>query len=345
MQQTFLGAWTALRAGADVRDPRAWLFRIAHNAALNTARQARHGHDELQESLPSTDDVPAELERRLTIRSVFARLGTMPERQRDALVRTTFAGDSRAEIAHDLALSEGAVRQLVHRGRATVRRAAAAITPLPLLSWSMRAGAPSAPISGRIAELTSCGDSTGLCAGLAKAATVAVAATVLAGGSGALHRAGTDRPEAGRTAKSAVSAGVDLRGHPLAVVPTRTRESPRRHIGSGHGPASSGQSGAARKSPSPSASPDGGSDGVSHPPRNGLGRGGGGNRSDGAPLERDISSTPDSGPSSDSGERGTSTTESGPSSSGESSGSGSGGSDSGGPGDGAEPASPDDPPH
>src|SRR5438132_12997839 len=63
VQQTFLGAWTALRAGADVRDPRAWLFRIAHNAALNTARQARHGHDELQESLPSTDDVPAELER------------------------------------------------------------------------------------------------------------------------------------------------------------------------------------------------------------------------------------------------------------------------------------------
>ena len=40
LQATFVRAWQALRAGTEVRDLRPWLYRIAHNQALNTLRAA-----------------------------------------------------------------------------------------------------------------------------------------------------------------------------------------------------------------------------------------------------------------------------------------------------------------
>jgi DNA-directed RNA polymerase specialized sigma24 family protein len=39
LQQTFLQAWVALRSGREVRDARAWLFRIAHNVVISSVRQ------------------------------------------------------------------------------------------------------------------------------------------------------------------------------------------------------------------------------------------------------------------------------------------------------------------
>src|SRR6201990_2862542 len=38
LQQAFLAAWSALQRGDDVRDLRAWLYRIVHNTALNQLR-------------------------------------------------------------------------------------------------------------------------------------------------------------------------------------------------------------------------------------------------------------------------------------------------------------------
>src|SRR6476661_4764387 len=38
VQQALLKAWLALREGTVVRDARPWLFRIAHNTAVNAAR-------------------------------------------------------------------------------------------------------------------------------------------------------------------------------------------------------------------------------------------------------------------------------------------------------------------
>ncbi len=40
LQASFVRAWQALHAGTDVRDLRPWLYRIAHNQALNTLRAA-----------------------------------------------------------------------------------------------------------------------------------------------------------------------------------------------------------------------------------------------------------------------------------------------------------------
>src|SRR5947199_8595582 len=41
LQQALLHAWTALAAGAEVRDPKSWLFRIVHNVAVSDSRRAR----------------------------------------------------------------------------------------------------------------------------------------------------------------------------------------------------------------------------------------------------------------------------------------------------------------
>ncbi len=38
LQQAFLQAWIALSRGAEVRELRAWLYRIVHNVAVNAMR-------------------------------------------------------------------------------------------------------------------------------------------------------------------------------------------------------------------------------------------------------------------------------------------------------------------
>src|SRR4051812_33278206 len=38
LQQAFIAAWTAIRCGDEVRELRAWLYRIVHNTALNQLR-------------------------------------------------------------------------------------------------------------------------------------------------------------------------------------------------------------------------------------------------------------------------------------------------------------------
>src|SRR5688572_15480305 len=40
VQQAFLNTWQALQRGTEVRDLRAWLYRVTHNAALNSLRKS-----------------------------------------------------------------------------------------------------------------------------------------------------------------------------------------------------------------------------------------------------------------------------------------------------------------
>jgi RNA polymerase sigma factor (sigma-70 family) len=52
-------------------------------------------------------------------------VGTLPERERIALIRTVVEGDSAADVAKDLGVSPDRVYTLVHNGSARVRRRAA----------------------------------------------------------------------------------------------------------------------------------------------------------------------------------------------------------------------------
>jgi RNA polymerase sigma factor (sigma-70 family) len=174
VQQSFISAWRALERGDAVADLHAWLMRIARNTALNALRVSGYDYDELRDSLRGSEAPQSELERRDVVRQTLAGLAALPERQRDALMRSALEGASHAEIAQALGLSEGATRQLVMRARATMRSTATAVTPGPLIAWVASSGRDgSGEIVQRIAELTA-GGGAGAGALLAKAGVVTV---------------------------------------------------------------------------------------------------------------------------------------------------------------------------
>jgi RNA polymerase sigma factor (sigma-70 family) len=180
VQQAFISAWSALRDGTEVGDLRPWLYRITRNAALDAVKRAGYDYHELSDALRLTPAPETVLERRAVMRQTLAGVAVLPANQRQALLRTVVEGHSRADIARDMHLSEGAVRQLVHRARTALRSAATALTPAPLLGWASSFGGPDGPIGGRIAELAAGGGAAGGAGVVAKTGTAIVVAGVLA---------------------------------------------------------------------------------------------------------------------------------------------------------------------
>jgi RNA polymerase sigma factor (sigma-70 family) len=170
-QQALLSAQQALRRNGAPERFEPWLNRIAVNAAL---KQLQRTPDELplDEDRVNGVEQPADrLERRQRLQDTIGAIGALPDRQRRALVLRELEGRSHDEIARDLGLTAGAVRQLIHRARSSVRSAATALTPYGFL---LRLSAdPEA--STRTAEIVAGG-------GAAAFAAKTVAAGLVAGG-------------------------------------------------------------------------------------------------------------------------------------------------------------------
>lgn len=187
VQQALLQAWLALRDGTEVRDVRAWLFQITHNTALNTLRRSRYDYLELSESLVGAEAPDSDLDRRIAVREALAGLAALPELQREALLRTAVEGRSHDEVAAALGLSDGAVRGLIYRARATLRAAATALTPTPLVTWLATAGEHSAPLAQRLSEAAVGGGTAGVIGVLVKGGAAAVTAGALVAGVSAVR--------------------------------------------------------------------------------------------------------------------------------------------------------------
>lgn len=197
VQQVLLNAWLALRNGTDVQSLRAWLYRIARNTVLETAQAPGYDYGELRQSLHGSDEPESEFAQRAVIRKTLTGLAALPEAQREALLRDAFAGQSRAQIAEALGVSEGAVRQLLYRARVSLRTAATVVTPFPLANWLATIGQGS--VAGTGIESGAAG-SIGL-VGVAKAGTILASAGVLAVGPTGVRDgsvAGAKKAEAGR---------------------------------------------------------------------------------------------------------------------------------------------------
>lgn len=121
VQDAFMSASSSLRARTP-DDVRAWLSRVARNAAIDVAR-GRRPTVEAAES----DAVAAGPARQAEVRSelveLVAALKDLPERQRTALVMRELSGASYAEIGATLGADEAAVRGLISRGRLSLRAA------------------------------------------------------------------------------------------------------------------------------------------------------------------------------------------------------------------------------
>ena len=123
LQQTFINAHAAITGGTLPLALKPWLFRIAHNAALNIARGESAVAPVPESELEREQSYDAFALRDELDRVVIA-MRSLPDSQREVIVRHAFAGDSHEEIATDLGMSAGAIRQLAYRARGTLRAAA-----------------------------------------------------------------------------------------------------------------------------------------------------------------------------------------------------------------------------
>lgn len=111
-QIALLSAYEALRRGTRPRHLRAWLYRIAHNAALETRRRRPVVAELDEEHEPSRDDETSAL------RAVLVEaLSALPERQRAAYLLREVQGLRVAEIAAELDLTTEQVEQALFAAR------------------------------------------------------------------------------------------------------------------------------------------------------------------------------------------------------------------------------------
>ncbi len=222
LQNALMRAWLALEAGTEVREPRAWLYRIVHNSALNVLRSS----PDLLRPLEDASGIEAaasgapDAEHRMAARAALSSVADLPAMQREAILMSALDGRSHEEVAHALGVSDGAVRGLLYRARATLRAAAAALTPQPLIGWLTR------PAATRVGDLCAQGSGSDLGPVLMKGAAVAVTAAVLAAGAAEvhIHDRGPGRPapviRAGAPAPSATaSAAAEIPAEGIASRP------------------------------------------------------------------------------------------------------------------------------
>ena len=126
VQETFIRAWRAARTTSEpVRDPQAWLLRIARNLSVDALRRqsVRPQAVEREESTPIFDlvvDHAPEPEAALatSARRVAVRraLGSLPREQRQAIELAFFEGLSHQAIAAHQGLPLGTVKTRVRLG-------------------------------------------------------------------------------------------------------------------------------------------------------------------------------------------------------------------------------------
>jgi RNA polymerase sigma factor (sigma-70 family) len=140
VQDSFVKAHRALTGGDRPEKPRAWLYRIVRNTALNELRDHRP-NDHLDESYDGVEQPLEVAERHRQVTALIDSLRGLPRAQREAIVQRELEGRGHAEIAASLEVSPGAVRQLIFRARETLRAGAAALIPIQLLRLIAFSGA------------------------------------------------------------------------------------------------------------------------------------------------------------------------------------------------------------
>lgn len=140
VQEALIKAHVALLDGAEPEVLTAWLFRIVRNTAID-ARRGTRIHDQLDENYDGVEQPPQALERRSEIAALVAAINALPRSQREAIVQREFEGRGHAEIALALGQSPGAVRQLIHRARNSLREAVGGLIPPALVRLATMPGA------------------------------------------------------------------------------------------------------------------------------------------------------------------------------------------------------------
>lgn len=125
VQDTLARAYYELSGLKQLPALRAWLFRIAHNRALDYLRRydqrMREPLDALDGTADSSDDPESALMRDETVRTTLATFLELPPAQRSCVILKDVLGYSLDEVATMLELTVAAVKAALHRGRTRLR--------------------------------------------------------------------------------------------------------------------------------------------------------------------------------------------------------------------------------
>ena len=129
--ETFVRAWTAPEP-IEMATVKGYLFTIARNLFLHGLRRASR-HTSIDEEIPDpAPDSPSRLGQEAELSAVLARLQTLPEVDRAALLMRAFDGLPYQEIAQALGISLSAAKVKVHRARAVLMKLRTALQETPV---------------------------------------------------------------------------------------------------------------------------------------------------------------------------------------------------------------------
>src|SRR5271156_3324644 len=141
VQDALIKALAAMPNVGVLDNPEGWLFRIAHNTALDFLRRRARGpmmqHDEALDMIAAPDSPDQDHEAATMSLRTFMRL---PALQRSAVILKDVLGHSLEEVASITGASEAAAKSALQRGRIRLRQIATepADVSLPMLSDAMR---------------------------------------------------------------------------------------------------------------------------------------------------------------------------------------------------------------
>ncbi len=126
VQDTFVRAFVALDELQESAPMRAWLFRIAHNRALDLLRSRMVRAAEPIEAAEGVADpeIPDQVEvlmRRQAVETAISRFAELPTTQRSVVILKDVLDQSLEDIGNTLDLSINAVKAHLARGRARLK--------------------------------------------------------------------------------------------------------------------------------------------------------------------------------------------------------------------------------
>lgn len=134
-QDTFIKAWDYVRAGGEVKMPKAFLFRVLNNLIIDEYRRSKsESLDKKLEDNPAIEsmfaegsvwEVEEEMDERDALSKVRAGIEALSEDYRTVVTLRYVEGFSPKEIARMLGSTENAVSVRIHRGVAKLKESLA----------------------------------------------------------------------------------------------------------------------------------------------------------------------------------------------------------------------------
>jgi RNA polymerase sigma-70 factor (ECF subfamily) len=137
LQDAMAKAIEAFTRAGTIANPEGWLFRIAHNAALDfLRRRARQEGLQADEDLDMIAEPESDIDRRQAAAASLRTLMRLPVTQRSSVILMDVLGHSLEEVSAVLDTTVPSVKAALHRGRLRLRELAGEPDerPVPTLS-------------------------------------------------------------------------------------------------------------------------------------------------------------------------------------------------------------------